>query len=197
MTFSIISRSMDPVPVGHASSPFKAAQKYLPTHTFDTAPQLDMLLIPGGMGSFDFLPGTEQNNIDDYVDYVRRAYKGYGSYRPLKYIMTVCSGSILLVKAGILDGRKATTNKDYFYQIANLGPKTHWHGRARWVVDGNVWTTSGVSAGADGMLSFMSSLCPEEAVTGVVNMMEWRRAESPDDDPFADVEGTKDVLPKE
>lgn len=195
LTFSIISRDLAPVAPGANS--FTQAQKYLPTHTFDTAPQLDLLLVPGGFGSFDWLPGTENNNVDDYIDYVRRAYYGYDSYKPLKYIMSVCNGTILLAKAGILDGRKATTNKDFYYDIAKLGPKTHWLGRARWVVDGNVWTTSGVSAGADGMLAFMQTLIDKKWVTGVVSMMEWRRAEDASDDPFADVEGTKDILPVE
>jgi putative intracellular protease/amidase len=107
MQFSIISRNLEPITPGNTS--FSRTQKWLPTHTFDTAPQLELLLIPGGFGSIDFLPGTESNNVDDYIDYVRKAYHGYGSYKPLKYIMSICNGSMLLAKAGILDGRKATT----------------------------------------------------------------------------------------
>lgn len=191
--FSIISRNMDPITVGR--NPFTKAQKYLPTHTFETAPRLDLLLIPGGIGSIDFLPGTEKNNVDDYIEYVRKAYYGEGGLQPLKYVLSICNGAGLLAKAGILDGRKATTNKDLFKEVAAYGPKAHWIGRARWVSDGNLWTTSGVSAGVDGMLAFMESLIPRDMVTGVVNMMEWRRAESPNDDPFADVEGTTDILP--
>lgn len=195
LKLSIISRSMDPVAAGATSNQFHAAQKWLPTHTFDTAPQIDMLLVPGGFGSFDWLPGTEDNNVDDYIAYVKKAYHGYGEFKPLQYIMSICNGTILLAKAGILDGRKATTNKDFFFDIAKLGPKTHWLGKARWVVDDNVWTTSGVSAGADGMLAFMEERMDKKWVTGVANMMEWRRVDSSDDDPFAEVEGTHDVLP--
>lgn len=194
LKLSIISRSIDPIPVG--SGPFTGAQQYLPTHTFETAPQLDLLLVPGGVGAIDFLPGTENNNVDDYIEYVRKAYYGGGNLESLKYILSICNGAGILAKAGIPDGRKATTNKDFFKEIAASGPKTQWIGRARWVNDGNVWTTSGVSAGADGTLAFMSSLLPEKLVTECVNMMEWRRAYSPDDDPFADVEGTTDILPQ-
>ena len=43
----------------------------------------------------------------------------------------------------------------------------------------------------------MESLIDKKWVTGVVNMMEWRRADTADDDPFADVEGTKDIPPTE
>ncbi|KAK5698473.1 hypothetical protein LTR17_023627 [Elasticomyces elasticus] len=172
LTLSIISRSLDPVKVG--SNGIMSPQQHLPSHTFATAPQLDFLLIPGGVGSVDWLPGTENNNVDDYVDFVRRAYHGYGSHKPLQYTMSVCNGTLLLIKAGVLDGRKATTNKDL----------------------GNVWTTSGVSAGADGMLAWIERLAGKDVVKEVMNMMEWRRVKTEDDDPFADVFGTKDVPPK-
>ena len=191
---SVISRSMDPIAVGKGL--VLGSQKYLPTHTFETAPQLDVLLIPGGAGCVDFYPGMEDHNVDDYIDYVRRAYRGYNGYKPLKYIMSVCNGTILLIKAGILDGRKATSNKEFYSVIANLGPKTHWIGRARWVVDGNVWTTSGVSAGVDGFLALLATTYSEDAANTAAKTMEWTRTDSPDDDPFAEACGTEDILPK-
>ena len=47
------------------------------------------------------------------------------------------------------------------------------------------------------MLAFMQELVPRKTVDAVVNMMEWRRAETVDDDPFAEIEGTYDIPPKE
>ena len=195
LKLSVISRNMDLVKVG--GDGVTMSQQYLPSHTFDTAPQLDVLIVPGGVGSIDFLPGTESNNVDDYVDYVRKAYFGSGDKKPLKYIISVCNGSILLIKAGILECKKATTNKDLYYKIAELAPKTQWIGKARWVSDGNVWRTSGVSAGTDGFLALLSHLYGEELVEKIVNVMEWRRAKLPEDDPFAAVFETKDIAAKQ
>ena len=78
-----------------------------------------------------------------------------------------------------------------------VGPRTHWVGRARWVVSGNIWTTSGVSAGIDGMVAWVEHLFPQEIVEDLVNSIEYKRERDPDNDPFADVYGVKDVLPVE
>jgi len=85
-----------------------------------------------------------------------------------KYIMSVCGGSVPLATAGILDGKRATTNKKFFHLIsvclsriilytisadhcnalqAITSKKITWVPKARWVIDGNIWTSSGVAAG--------------------------------------------------
>ena len=61
--------------------------------------------------------------------------------------MSVCNGASLLAAAGILDGRPATTNKMAFKTSTAPGPKVNWIAKARWVDDGTVVTSSGVSAG--------------------------------------------------
>ncbi|EME79696.1 uncharacterized protein MYCFIDRAFT_212291 [Pseudocercospora fijiensis CIRAD86] len=195
LNLSIISKTLDPISVGENS--FMNAQKYLPTHTFETAPQLDVLLIPGGVGAAPtpFPDGTDLSHMQEYLEFIRSTYhgSGEGGKKPLKYILSICNGAGLLAAAGILDGKKATTNKELWKFVTKLGPKTHWVSHARWVCDGNVWTTSGVSAGADGVLAWMSGLLPEESVRGVVVGMEWIRAKNAEDDPFA--EGLEDVEP--
>ncbi|KID89650.1 ThiJ/PfpI family protein [Metarhizium guizhouense ARSEF 977] len=169
---------------------FKASQVYLPTHTFDTAPPLDVLILGGGLGS---LP-TDQ--VQPEMDFLQSVFPS------LKYLFTVCTGSGIAARAGLLDGLRATSNKAVWKQVVACGPKTHWVARARWVVDGNmkVWTTSGVSAGVDGMVSFLRHVYPEEEHPGlvqkVVDYMEYRHEPDPSNDPFADVFGAHDVLPK-
>ncbi|KAI9663720.1 MAG: hypothetical protein M1821_007210 [Bathelium mastoideum] len=202
MELSIISKTLDPVSVGPiapntTSQNFAGRQRYLPTHTFADAPPLDVLIIPGGAGSADPSPGGGKPDIQGYIDFARKAYNGLDGRRPLKYLITVCNGTIVAAKAGILDGHKATTNKDGWDDITPLGPRTHWIAKARWISSGNIWTTSGVSAGTDGVLAWMDSMLPDEIATKVAVNIEWIRAQSADDDPFAEIEGCKDVLPKE
>ena len=72
------------------------------------------------------------------------------AYQDVKYLMTVCTGAGIAARAGILDGKNATTNKAAWNETTALGPNVKWISHARWVVDGNIWTTSGVS----GKLSF-------------------------------------------
>lgn len=66
-----------------------------------------------------------------------------------KYILSVCTGSQVLARAGVLEGKKATTNKHAFKLIVEETRDMNitWVAKARWVVDGNVWTSSGVTAG--------------------------------------------------
>ncbi|KAF2166996.1 hypothetical protein M409DRAFT_66110 [Zasmidium cellare ATCC 36951] len=201
MRLSVISETMDPVSVGQNSSDanintFANAIRLMPTHTLDTAPPLDVLIVPGGIGSIDFERSDTPHHVDKYVDFVRRAYRGEDERQPLKYLISVCNGAMLLAKAGVLDGHRVTTTKDLWHLIPPLGPKSHWIARARWHHSDNIWTTSGVSAGVDGTLAWMESLVGHETVESVVNTMEWIRAEEADNDPFAKVFGAQDVPPK-
>ena len=103
-----------------------------PTHTFANPPaDLEVLIVPGGVGTFYPRNAT--------VDFIKRAYPG------LKYLMTVCSGAMLAAEAGVLDGKRATTNKATWSVATLSGAQVDWVPVARWVVDGNIWTSSGES----------------------------------------------------
>ena len=68
--------------------------------------------------------------------------------------------------------------------------------RARWCVDGKVWTTSGVAAGIDGVVAWIAEVFGEEAAERVCHGMEHERRRDPDGDPFCEVNGCEDVLPQ-
>ena len=146
-----------------------------PTHTLQTAPKdLDVLIIPGGLG-------TRSPLINDTIEYIARTYP------KLQYLLTVCTGSALAARAGLLDGRRATTNKASWSANVIYGPKTKWIPHARWVVDGNIWTSSGISAGIDTTLAFIEQMYGKDNATYVANMMEYERHADPSWDPFADI----------
>ena len=174
---SIIAASLDPISTSRSPrknpkhSTFGAS--IVPTHTFANIPPLDVLLVPGGRGVEDV--GEEA------IAFIRETYPS------LKYLISVCNGSGLLARAGVLDSKRATTNKELFAKTAALGPKTQWVTHARWVTDGNIWTSSGVSAGIDVTLAWIEEVFGKELATVVANGMEYERHLDSSNDPFAEL----------
>ena len=106
----------------------------VPTHTFETAPDdLEVLFIPGGIG-------TRAPALSDTVAYVK------GVYPRLHSLIAVCTGTLIAGQAGLLDGRHATANKVSWEAVTTRLPDVKWDKKPRWVKDGNVWTSGGVSA---------------------------------------------------
>lgn len=109
----------------------------LATHSFANAPPLDILLIPGGLGN----RVLEQHNDTAVEDFIAERYP------QLKYLLSVCTGAVSVAKSGLLEGRRATSNKAAWKWVVGYGKNVTWVPTARWVVDGNIWTSSGVAAG--------------------------------------------------
>ncbi|KAF8152583.1 DJ-1/PfpI family protein [Crassisporium funariophilum] len=160
-----------PVPFSNPRSDF--SQSINPTHTFASCPPIDVLIVPGGIGN------RVSENIDPVVEYIAKIYPS------LKYLITVCTGSGLAARAGILNGRKATTNKRAWARTVQLGPLVDWVPHARWVVDGNIWTSSGVSAGIDVALAFISEVYGQEVGKMLADFLEYERHTDPSWDPYA------------
>lgn len=80
-------------------------------------------------------------------------------------------GAGLAARAGALDGKFATTNKHAWAEIVPLGPRVNWVAVARWVEDGNTWSSAGVSAGIDVTLAWISKVFGESVALGISNNM--------------------------
>jgi transcriptional regulator GlxA family with amidase domain len=132
-----------------------------------------MVLVPGGFGTMQQLTNKA------LLDWLRqRAAKA-------EIVMSVCSGSALLAKAGLLDGRRATSNKQFFQFAVNQGPKVRWVKEARWVDDGDRVTSSGVSAGMDMALHVIARLYGEQVAQKLADGTEYQWHRDANQDPFA------------
>jgi transcriptional regulator GlxA family with amidase domain len=120
--------------------------RVLPDHTWASAPPLDVLVYPGGVG-------TRRDLADEAVlDWVR-------GLRAADTLMTsVCTGALVYAAAGLLDGRPATTWWGALDRLGELGDAIDVRPDDRWVDSGEVVTAAGVSAGIDMALHLVARL---------------------------------------
>ena len=142
-------------------------------HTFADAPPWDILIVPGGFGT--------RSLVKDEAFLKSLAQAGERS----AITATVCTGSALLARTGRLDGRPATSNKIAWNWVVEQGPRVKWQRCARWVDDGDVFTSSGVSAGTDMALALIAHLNGRDMAMAAARNMEYIWNEDPSNDPFA------------
>jgi putative intracellular protease/amidase len=142
-------------------------------YSFKNAPQFEILLVPGGIGT-----RVEVNN-SVLLDFIRQQDQG------TEWTTSVCTGSALLARTGILDGRKATTNKQAYAWATSQSIAVLWQSRARWVVDGKYVTSSGVSAGTDMALGLIELIHGKQTAEQIASYAEYIWNSDPHNDPFA------------
>jgi putative intracellular protease/amidase len=173
--FGNLGSRLKVVMVAEAAGPVTSTQGPIvrADYGFDDCPELDMLLVPGGRGTIQQLTNKA------LLDWLRqRAEKA-------EIVMSVCTGSALLAKAGLLDGRRATSNKQLFQFAVGQGPKVQWVKEARWVDDGNRVTSSGVSAGIDMALHVIARLYGDAVAQKLADGTEYQWHRDANNDPFA------------
>ncbi|MDH3691947.1 MAG: DJ-1/PfpI family protein [Gammaproteobacteria bacterium] len=161
--------------VVEGSNPVASAQgpRSVIDDSFASAKQYDILLVPGGPGA-----RTEVNN-PTILDWLRHASQ------ISTFVTSVCTGSALLAKSDVLDGRRATTNKYAFNWVTTQGEKVRWIYEARWIEDGKFFTSSGVSAGMDMTLGLIERILGRESSEQLVNCAEYEWHSDSSRDPFA------------
>jgi putative intracellular protease/amidase len=132
-----------------------------------------ILLLPGGRGTRTLA------RDDGFIEKLKSAAESS------EWCLTVCTGSALLAKTGLLDGLCATSNKMAFRWAQGAGENVNWKYRARWVVDGKYYTSSGVSAGIDMALGFVRDRFSEEKARETARRIEYEWNGDKDNDPFA------------
>lgn len=130
-----------------------------PHASFRDAPQLDYLLVPGGIGT------RSQVQNEKLTGFVAAQAKN------CRAVLSVCTGSFVLQAAGLLSYKRATTHWLSLERLRNLGDVEVVE--ERFVIDGNVWTSSGVSAGIDLALEFIKQQAGEETAGKVQSFAEY------------------------
>jgi transcriptional regulator GlxA family with amidase domain len=133
-----------------------------------------ILMIPGGMGTRKLVDDTV------FLEHLK------GLFLDAEYVLTICTGSILLAKTGFLEGKTATTNKRVFKWTQHF-PEVNWVHKARWVKDGNIYTSSGVSAGMDMALGFVADLLGYDVAKEQSIQIEYNWHEESSWDPFSEI----------
>ncbi len=132
-----------------------------------------ILLVPGGIGTRE---KVDDNNFINLIESISNQSK---------YVISICTGSALLAKTGILNGKRATTNKRAFKWVTEQGKDVLWIKEARWVKDDNIYTSSGVSAGIDMTLGFIADLIGKEKALEISQRIEYFWNENSEYDPFS------------
>ncbi|MFI6167972.1 DJ-1/PfpI family protein [Nocardia sp. NPDC051052] len=130
-------------------------------YSFDTAPRRDVLIFPGGRGT--------RPMIDDEA--MLTWTRAQRATTPL--IASVCTGSLVLASAGLLAGRPATTHWKSLDRLAELDPTIQVDAEQRYVDDGDIITSAGVSAGIDMALHLVRRLASAERAEEVRRLIQY------------------------
>ncbi|HVI91059.1 MAG TPA: DJ-1/PfpI family protein [Dongiaceae bacterium] len=140
-----------------------------PGHSFDTCPQADILLLPGGMGS---RRAVKEQRLLDWV-----AAQAAGA----AIAASICTGALLLGRLGMLDGLRVTTHWGALDLLQEMAPAAVVLPNTRFIDNGRIVTSAGISAGIDMSLHLVARLAGETVAENVAREMEyegvWRRPE--------------------
>jgi transcriptional regulator GlxA family with amidase domain len=135
--------------------------KVIPDHTFESCPKVDILVVPGGWGT------RKELNNPVMLDWLRdRAAK-------VETLTSVCTGSMLLGYAGLLNGLHATTHWRSLDWMRESFPSVTVEYDKHFVEDGAVFTSAGISAGIDMALKVVARYCGEGIARATARHMEY------------------------
>ena len=129
-------------------------------HSFADAPDLDILLVPGGQGT--------RREVDNpaVIDWIRKVGEG------CRWVTSVCTGALLLHEAGFARGKRVTTHWAFVETLRERGDVTVLDG-PRYVRDGNLVTAAGVSAGIDMALWLVGQLHSPDVARSVQRYIQY------------------------
>ncbi|OQX33900.1 MAG: AraC family transcriptional regulator [Oceanospirillales bacterium LUC14_002_19_P2] len=149
-----------------------------PDVQLDTIPQADIVIIPGGDGTREVL---QQPAVMSWIQKISAN---------AEHVLSVCSGALLLAGAGLLNNMPATTHHEVFDTLAELSPSTRLIRDQRFVDNGRIVTSAGISAGIDMSLYMIARLYGHDIAQQTARYMEYpyfTKTDKPqDEDRFDD-----------
>jgi len=138
----------------------RAGLKLHPDYSITSHPTPDLLIIPGGII-------TKELEDEDVIAWI----KSTASYATIT--ASICTGAFLVAKAGLLDGKAATTHWEDSYDLRSMFPNVHVKENTRWVDEGSIVTSAGISAGIDMSLHLVERLMGQELALNTAKQMEF------------------------
>ncbi|HVU22866.1 MAG TPA: DJ-1/PfpI family protein [Opitutus sp.] len=138
--------------------------KIVPDFTLENCPPPHLLVVPGGQGTRALL---KMPALHEWLRVKSRS---------AETVMSVCTGSLVLAAAGLLDGLRATTHHERLDLLRTLAPRTTIVENERFVDNGKVLTAAGISAGIDCSLHLVGRLLGPAVADDTARYMEYRRA---------------------
>jgi transcriptional regulator GlxA family with amidase domain len=132
-----------------------------PHHCLLDCPQPDLLLVPGGQGT------RKEMHNPILIDWIKQAYLR------AELVLSVCTGALLLAKAGLLDGLEATTHHSAIDLLRQTAPQTKVHADRRFVDNGKVVCSAGIAAGIDMSLHVVGRLLGRDVAEKTAKQMEY------------------------
>ncbi|NOS54826.1 MAG: YHS domain-containing protein [Cyclobacteriaceae bacterium] len=137
--------------------------QFIPNYSIATCPQPDIIVFPGA-NMEGLMPVYNDSTV---IKWILEIHNG------TSYTMSVCTGAAFLSKAGILDGHSVTTHWGATKNLQTITPKATVVEGKRFVEDGKVLTTAGVSAGLDGALHLISKMVGKDEALRVARNIEY------------------------
>jgi transcriptional regulator GlxA family with amidase domain len=135
--------------------------KVVPDFTLETCPPPQVLVVPGGWGTRALL------NKPALLEWIRI------KSRTAEQVMSVCTGSLVLAKAGLLDGLRVTTHHQSLDLLRELAPAATVDPSQRFHDNGKIVTSAGISAGIDASLHVVARLLDPAAAEATARQMEY------------------------
>ena len=155
-------RTFDVFTVAASSAPV-VSQRFVtitPRYSFADCPRPDILIVPGGTTR---IPQADEETIQ----WVKRTAEN------AEVALSVCTGALILAQAGLLDGLEATTHHDSLERLRQMAPKTKILEGPRFVDNGKIVTSAGISAGIDAALHLVGRILGPRVAAETTEIMEY------------------------